>query len=103
MAQTEDVGRCDKTRTRYRTETDLVLRAPHDKRSPRIRQTRLRRKACSRSATEVNEGGPVASRSPALAALSNDERRELEQRLLHRQSGKCFICDKVIDLVLHAG
>jgi len=42
-------------------------------------------------------------RSAALAELNTEERRALENRLLQRQSGKCFICDKDMDLVLHAG
>lgn len=41
--------------------------------------------------------------SAFLAGLSNDQRRALENRLLQRQAGKCFICDKPIDVVLHAG
>ena len=45
----------------------------------------------------------MATHSAVLAALNPEERRSLENRLLQRQSGKCFICDKVIDLVLHAG
>jgi 5-methylcytosine-specific restriction endonuclease McrA len=38
-----------------------------------------------------------------LEALNADSRRALEQQLLDRQSGKCFICSKVIDLHLHDG
>jgi hypothetical protein len=45
----------------------------------------------------------MSTSSPVLAALNNEDRRALENRLLQRQSGKCFICDKVLDLVLHAG
>jgi CRISPR/Cas system Type II protein with McrA/HNH and RuvC-like nuclease domain len=45
----------------------------------------------------------MATRSSTLASLNPEERRALESRLLQRQSGKCFICDKVIDLVIHAG
>jgi hypothetical protein len=41
--------------------------------------------------------------SAFLAALSKEERASLERRLLDRQSGRCFICDDVIDLVLHQG
>lgn len=41
--------------------------------------------------------------SPALSELDLSARAELERRLLERQSGKCFICDKLIDLVLHEG
>jgi hypothetical protein len=45
----------------------------------------------------------MAVHSQFLAALSKDERTSLERRLLDRQSGRCFICDAVIDLVLHQG
>src|SRR5437667_445884 len=45
----------------------------------------------------------MATHSSTLAALNTEERRALENRLLQRQSGNCFICNKVIDLVLHAG
>jgi len=38
-----------------------------------------------------------------LAALDALKRVELEQRLFARQSGRCFICDKQIDLILHKG
>ena len=38
-----------------------------------------------------------------LSALSKEERAALEKRLAERQSGKCFICDKPIDLLLHQG
>src|SRR3990172_7702140 len=37
-----------------------------------------------------------------LNALSTDQRRDLERRLLDSQRGKCFICEKTIDPVLHA-
>ncbi len=37
-----------------------------------------------------------------LNALSSDQRNELEKRLYGTQNGKCFICEKPIDLVLHA-
>ncbi|MGH7925534.1 MAG: HNH endonuclease [Candidatus Binatus sp.] len=43
----------------------------------------------------------MAEHSPKLASLSKEDRVALEQRLLERQSGKCFICDQAIDLVLH--
>lgn len=38
-----------------------------------------------------------------LAGLGDEQRAALEQRLLARQSGRCFICDDPIDLVLHKG
>ena len=41
--------------------------------------------------------------SKHLASLTADARAELQQRLLSRQSGRCFICDDKIDLVLHNG
>ncbi len=41
--------------------------------------------------------------SKYLTSLNPDRRAELEQRLLSRQSGRCFICDEPIDLVLHRG
>jgi hypothetical protein len=37
-----------------------------------------------------------------LHGLSLDQRKELEKRLFETQRGKCFICEKPIDLVLHA-
>src|ERR1017187_1113846 len=37
-----------------------------------------------------------------LNGLSADQRKELETRLLKSQAGNCFICEKPIDLVLHA-
>lgn len=43
------------------------------------------------------------TRSTILTNLNSEERRGLENRLLERQSGKCFICNKDVDLVLHAG
>jgi hypothetical protein len=45
----------------------------------------------------------MPARSPKLASLSESERKELERRLLDRQSGLCFIDEEPIDLVLHAG
>ncbi len=45
----------------------------------------------------------MAERSSFLDDLSPDQRHALENRLLERQSGKCFICNRPIDLVLHAG
>jgi len=41
--------------------------------------------------------------SPFLSSLSKDQREDLEKRLLARQSGRCFICDEVIDLDLLKG
>lgn len=37
-----------------------------------------------------------------LNSLSADQRKELEARLLKSQGGNCFICEKPIDVVLHA-
>lgn len=45
----------------------------------------------------------MAAQSQYLASLDEAGRKALEQRLRERQSGRCFICNKVIDLVLHAG
>lgn len=42
------------------------------------------------------EGGPAAE-------LEKSAREALEHRLLERQSGRCFICDEAIDLMLHQG
>lgn len=41
--------------------------------------------------------------SKYLASLTQEQRKELEQRLLGVQSGRCFICDEPIDLTLHMG
>ncbi|HQI75866.1 MAG TPA: HNH endonuclease signature motif containing protein, partial [Candidatus Latescibacteria bacterium] len=38
-----------------------------------------------------------------LAALSREQRDELEKRLLSSQSGRCFICNEPIDLTLQVG
>jgi hypothetical protein len=38
-----------------------------------------------------------------LSSLNGEARAKLEQRLLARQTGRCFICDDPIDLVLHKG
>lgn len=43
------------------------------------------------------------ARSKYLASLTDEKRQQLEQRLRGRQTGRCFICDKTIDLVLHKG
>ena len=45
----------------------------------------------------------MAARSPKLASLGEQERKQLEGLLLNRQSGRCFICDEQIDPVLHDG
>jgi len=37
-----------------------------------------------------------------LNSLSADQRKELEARLLKSQRGNCFICEKPIDVMLHA-
>ena len=38
-----------------------------------------------------------------LSSLDAPKREALEKKLLDRQSGRCFICDDQIDLVLHKG
>ena len=43
------------------------------------------------------------ARSKYLAALTDEQRQQLEQRLHDRQTKRCFICDETIDLVLHKG
>ncbi len=43
------------------------------------------------------------ARSKYLATLTDEARQELERRLLDRQSTRCFICDKPIDLTLQKG
>ena len=43
------------------------------------------------------------ARSQYLSGLNAEQRTQLEQKLLTRQTGKCFICDEPIDLVLHKG
>lgn len=45
----------------------------------------------------------MAQRSPTLAAPDKDGRAALERRLRDRQTGRCFICDDTIDLILHDG
>jgi hypothetical protein len=37
-----------------------------------------------------------------LNSLSADQRKELEARLLKSQQANCFICEKPMDVVLHA-
>ena len=41
--------------------------------------------------------------SAYLDSLDKQAREELEKRLHDRQSGKCFICDRPIDLMLQKG
>src|SRR3990172_9153671 len=43
------------------------------------------------------------AQSRYLAGLDPDQRTKLEQKLLARQTGRCFICDEPIDLMLHKG
>ena len=43
----------------------------------------------------------MTAHSEYLAGLTLEERTALQDRLLERQSGKCFICDDTIDPVLH--
>jgi hypothetical protein len=43
------------------------------------------------------------AQSRYLAALNAEQRAALEQKLLARQSGQCFICEQPIDLMLHKG
>ena len=48
-------------------------------------------------------GGNSMGSSNYLSSLNGEARAKLEQRLLSRQTGRCFICDDPIDLVLHKG
>ncbi len=41
--------------------------------------------------------------SKYLSGLNTEQREQLEHRLRDRQNGRCFICDELIDLVLHKG
>ena len=41
--------------------------------------------------------------SKYLGALTVEDLAKLEQRLVSRQSGRCFICDDPLDLVLQKG
>jgi len=41
--------------------------------------------------------------SKYLASLTPEQRKALEKRPHERQSHRCFICNKTIDLVLHEG
>lgn len=45
----------------------------------------------------------MAQHSEYLGALDDTARKDLEKRLLERQSGVCFICSEAVDLVLHQG
>ena len=41
--------------------------------------------------------------SKYLSGLNTQQRAQLERRLHDRQNGRCFICDELVDLVLHKG
>ena len=43
----------------------------------------------------------MAARASKLASLDEKARKELEGRLLGRQESLCFICQELMDLVLH--
>src|SRR5439155_3463162 len=43
------------------------------------------------------------AQSRYLAGLDAEARVKLEQKLLARQTARCFICDDAIDLMLHKG
>ena len=43
------------------------------------------------------------AQSRYLTSLDAENRAKLEQKLLARQTGRCFICDDPIDLMLHRG
>jgi hypothetical protein len=43
------------------------------------------------------------AKSRYLSSLTDEQREQLQQRLCGRQQGRCFICDKPIDLVVHKG
>jgi hypothetical protein len=43
------------------------------------------------------------AQSRYLAGLDAEQRAKLEQKLLARQTGRCFICDDPVDLLLHKG
>ena len=45
----------------------------------------------------------MAVHSIYLARLNDAQRSDLEKRLRDRQSGRCFLCNIEIDLVLHKG
>jgi len=55
-----------------------------------------------RNPSALSQGIDMAH-SRYLAGLDALKRAELEHRLFARQSGRCFICDKPIDLILHKG
>ena len=43
------------------------------------------------------------ARSKYLTSLTDEQRQQLQQRLHDSQTGRCFICDETIDLVLQKG
>lgn len=43
------------------------------------------------------------AQSRYLTGLDAEQRTKLEQKLLARQTGRCFICDDPVDLMLHKG
>lgn len=43
------------------------------------------------------------ARPKYLESLSDDQQQQLRKRLHDCQSGRCFICDEAIDLILHKG
>jgi len=47
--------------------------------------------------------GTTMAHSNYLSGLNTEQREQLERRLLERQGGRCFICDELIDLLLHKG
>ena len=52
--------------------------------------------------TDVSKGRTMAH-SKYLSGLNTEQREQLEHRLHKRQGGRCFICDELIDLLLHKG
>jgi hypothetical protein len=47
--------------------------------------------------------GIAMAHSQYLSGLNTEQREQLERRLHERQVGRCFICDELIDLLLHKG